>query len=405
MRNLLLYKPGRWLSIPKNLQPSQPVLVEGFETFADWTFTLATGSDDTTRFSQGTHGLKLTSDGTSNTPTAHKTVTNLDISQAANVALDIYVHAVGDVARQVRIWFWTSAARTKGFLLVMPATYRERWNRVVLPQTSWSAAGGMTVNDLVNLIEVRFMGSASGQNFTIDNWQMGLAPIPRTGGVSWTFHDNHVSHYTVALPLFQRRGFKATALTCSAGVYAPGQAGRLTLAQIQGLLGAGWSFMNHGTDHSSFTSLTQAQIETQLADCRTAMLTWGVPDRMTHWCCTAGGGMNDDIYNAFIAQGITSGQGGAGEANIRFPHPSPLAIGYTPTTGISLATLQSQALAARDGGYLIDYVCHDIGAGGDTTEAIIAAALDFYKQNKITVFTRENIVDWQSDAITVRVPW
>ena len=76
-----------------------------------------------------------------------------------------------------------------------------------------------------------------------------------------TFDDGLESTYTIAFPLMEQYGIKGTVYVVPTWV---GQPGYLTLAQLTELHNAGWTIASHTWDHQYLTTLSIADIDTEL---------------------------------------------------------------------------------------------------------------------------------------------
>jgi len=90
-----------------------------------------------------------------------------------------------------------------------------------------------------------------------------------------SFDDAFASDRLVAYEkMFVERGIKGTSNISTAKI---GTDGYLTWAQIQEMYANGWDFQGHGHTHTSFTSLTDEQIETELQAIDDACVAHGIP--------------------------------------------------------------------------------------------------------------------------------
>lgn len=133
------------------------------------------------------------------------------------------------------------------------------------------------------------------------------------GRLAINFDDGFASVYSVAYPYLAARGIQAT-------VYATkdyiGTANYMTEANLQALDGAGWDIGNHSETHPDFTTLTQAQIETELTNCSDWLDGLGLT-RASHHVAYPFGNYDADVEAAMLATGMVSGRlaDGRGEFN------------------------------------------------------------------------------------------
>lgn len=85
--------------------------------------------------------------------------------------------------------------------------------------------------------------------------------------VVFTFDDGDATFYTEAFAYMQPRGIPGSVALNRSGSGTP-----LSVAQIQEMQAAGWSFHNHGDTHVDLTTLTEAELVSQVAG---SAIYWG----------------------------------------------------------------------------------------------------------------------------------
>lgn len=99
--------------------------------------------------------------------------------------------------------------------------------------------------------------------------------------IVFTFDDGYADNYTVAKDIFETRGKKLTVYITTDWIDT---AGFLTPAQITQLITDGHDIQCHGKTHTSFTALTEAQLNTELDSVDTFFTTngWAAPNHSAY---------------------------------------------------------------------------------------------------------------------------
>jgi len=147
-----------------------------------------------------------------------------------------------------------------------------------------------------------------------------------------------------------------------------GDVGMLSVANIQEMYAAGWDIGNHTKDHAYFNTLTEAQIETELADCAAALDGWGLT-RASHHVAYPGGIRNADSDAAMLATGMLTGRMASGQWFDSIPAQNVLQINasFPNTTALMLQTIQYQIASMKNSGGLLLVCFHDL-TGAKLTE-------------------------------------
>lgn len=80
--------------------------------------------------------------------------------------------------------------------------------------------------------------------------------------IVFTFDDGDETFYTEAFAYMQPRGIVGSVALNQSGSGTP-----LSVAQIQEMQEAGWSFHSHGNNHTDMTTMTEAELVDQVEDC------------------------------------------------------------------------------------------------------------------------------------------
>lgn len=131
-------------------------------------------------------------------------------------------------------------------------------------------------------------------------------PSPTSdAAVLFTFDDGVEDLYTTVYPIFVTAGEKFTAYLITSVLDA---AGRITTAQAQTMYGAGMDMAIHCHTHTAYTSLTQAQIETDLSTAK-GVLDAASMTRASSHVAYPFGGYDADVEAAMTAQSMLTGRG------------------------------------------------------------------------------------------------
>ena len=119
------------------------------------------------------------------------------------------------------------------------------------------------------------------------------------------FDDDYESTYTLAYPELKNRNMVATTYIISN--YLDG--GGITSAQLKILYDNGWDIGNHTQTHANLTTLTQAQIETEITNCKVVLDGLGMTRASKHVAYPYGG-YNVTVGDAMTSCGAKTGRGG-----------------------------------------------------------------------------------------------
>lgn len=117
------------------------------------------------------------------------------------------------------------------------------------------------------------IGNVSGSSFeTAHNYtvagcagQPAPTPAPNTGRVTITFDDGWRDTYTNAYPVLEQLGLKGNVAIYPQPIDG-GWSAFMTLAQVKELHRKGWSVVSHSVSHRDLTTLTPAELTTELRD-------------------------------------------------------------------------------------------------------------------------------------------
>lgn len=398
------------LTLPAYLSSTAPQQLENFEVFADWTRVGVNGtiSDDTTRFSQGTHGFKMLSSGASNNVTATKTGAVSDFSGSTYdiQALDVYVHDAGSVGKIARLGMFTTTGLTRGMATPTSGansltTYRLGWNRFVVRRAQYASIGSGAWTDALPVLTVGLIGTGLGQSITVDNWQYNLTPV---GAVCWTLHDSFDNLYTLGYPEFSSRGLRGSLVFDTGRI---GTANHMTWPQTTEMIGAGWTAVNHFQTHTNPAAFTQAQVEAEIDLASADWVAHSVPTPTEF--VSPGGGWSDAVRAGALNRGMIFGNG-IDEGYAYLPNPDKINSETREFENHTAAQIQVylDEILAR-GGLVVGYL-HNVDAAVSASDRIklsdLQTALAYCVTNHIPCITMHQAALLNAgQAVTVQVPW
>lgn len=171
------------------------------------------------------------------------------------------------------------------------------------------------------------------------------------------FDDVSDTVYSEGFSYMQTKNINGTAYMVSDFI---GDAGYLSEAQLLEMQAAGWVIGNHSKTHTDFTTLTQAQQETELDGCRDALAAIGITtgDHVAY----PFGNFNADTLAAMAAQGMVTGRDDGGGA-FAFPPADNYQLAATSVLRTTaLATVKSAIDTAMSNGQVLVLLFHVLTA-------------------------------------------
>lgn len=374
---------GSDLVLPADLIRSS-TLLEGFENDSDWTVTAGAAADNTTagEFSQGTQGIKLSSNGGSSTPSMNRVI-SATFTDPGQFSLRVYVHDV--TGQNITIGLYTDSGMTDGFSWTVAPSVLGR-HLIQLRKGDAARAGTATWASTFIRLRVTYAAGASSRSITLDDFRSGV--IGQTVYVP-TFDDNHNTVDEVAA-IFVDKGLagQATFFVNSDGTTGPGTGGKCSWADLLTLQAAGYTIGSHTDDHGNLNALSQVDAETHILACIEEMVAQGLdltqarifaypfaplPDAETLAAVRAVSPIGGAWTGVLLAR---TGTGTVSVAPVWDPMQIPCDLVSSETASQISATLDG---AKKDGKQLVT-ICHSVAAalGGsvDMTTATLEAVLD-----------------------------
>lgn len=291
---------GVW-ELPLELRLDRGSLFEAFENVGEWTGSGGTFVDDTTYFVEGAQSVRLTSEG--GVAAARDKVIAADLKDMQRVELWLYVHDDPAIIQGIQLYFSSVTDWSKYMVLDLDETLLAQGaNRVVALVSEFTESGGESWSN--TMIRMRIRVDATLTNNLSVSWDDLRLDPEFQPAIMLVFDDGYDDVYSVALPELVGHNVRGVSYIVSDDV---GGAGRMTSAQLGVVNAAGWDVGNHGQTHVNFTTLTQGQIETEIATCNAALVGWGVGDARLHLAYPYGA-RDADSDAAMAAQSMLSGR-------------------------------------------------------------------------------------------------
>ena len=302
----LINSGGYSAALPQKLIVTPDVYTEEMDATTGWVAEGAASiALNTTEKHSGTGSIKLTSD-VGAAGAMHKTV-DWNLASSAGFGLWVYPHSVmPDTFYGIQIYCAKEAALTNYFRLnvsVAGSGTQNAWNLIHdIPEFGgWIAGGSPSWSD-INYIRIKIntnVGEVSECSF--DLLEIGEVLKP---AILLTFDGQYSSVYDNAYPLIKAKNMAATMYVQSLLV---GDPDRMTAANLIELNANNWDIANHSATHPDFTTLTQAQIETELTTCKNYLDGLGLTRASDH-VAYPGGLWDADTLAAMTATGMKTGR-------------------------------------------------------------------------------------------------
>ena len=389
--------------LPKNLITTEPTLIEGFENAADWTVANGAAAANTSEYLSGSQSLKITTNTGAVTCTATKDVT-LDLSSSAlnsDFRLYYFCHDLQPTTQNngiyITLYSTTNLARYYQ-VVVYPVHYG--WNVFHMRLTDWTQVGVDTWANARVKIRLSVLAKA-GQVSTIsfDRFEAGCVAKP---AVLITFDDGGESIYNTAFGIMRPLGLVGTAYLITSTA---------TMSDYMPLYMAGWDIASHSHNHTDFTTLTQAQIESELTTSKGVLDAAGYTKSSDHVAYPYGLGSADaDTLAAMTATGTKTGRNVTtlGNSICNLPNYEMrilpgLNIG-DPSVSLATAKGYIDTIIARQEMKVLIFHTLTTGTAGSTqwTVADFTELMAYIKANRVQSLTASEYYALHSGSVTVK---
>jgi len=308
-------------ALPQNYLLTPGTQLENFEVLTDWTATTdndGTAVANTSEFKTGSQSIKLSVTnvaGVAKTVTIKKATFSFKILPKY-ITLCAYLHTPQVTFGQLSVYIGATSGLTNHYRLNYPLnaplgsqilTLTGGWNKIVMHRDDLVVVNTPAWTNTQIAVQIRLTVASAATNqvcqvsiddLCYDGESLARCVITADGG--------RLKVYSAMYPYMAARGIKGTvAITVNnVGGNCGGESGRyMNLAEFQALYAAGWSVINHTVTHPDLTTLTQAQVETEINGCATYLLANGFT-RSAHYFAYPNGAYNDTVLAAADACGV-----------------------------------------------------------------------------------------------------
>jgi peptidoglycan/xylan/chitin deacetylase (PgdA/CDA1 family) len=378
--------------LPENLIVTPATLVEDYESLTGFTISGGAIALNSSEVEHGTYSIKVTSE--SNTQTELTKINlGLDLSSLINnMCLWIYNHLSIDLS-----FIIYAGANNLSDHYYATGSLIPGWNKIYKKYDDWTVGGGTPNWNSIDRFDIRI--SAVVATVTITSVDRLEFTSDNTPAVMFTFDDNAESINTKAFAYLQPKRIPATA-------YAIGNlVSGAVITRFNTLYNAGWDIGNHSNTHTDFTTLTQAQIETELTDCKAVLDSNGWTRASDHVAYPYGS--NNATSNlAMTATSMKTGRIVGGLYNMLEYSTLYKLFCVNMASTVSLATAKGYIDTAISTGRVLTLLFHgivDSGASGDQWNlADFQALVDYVRSNQVQCLTISEYYRLLSGSITVR---
>lgn len=242
----------------------------------------------------------------------------------------------------------------------------DRWSYMTQARTSPDSTTGSPnpANAFVRVRAVVTLGAGVTGTFYVGPICYNWRSQPQ---VAFTFDDGDATFYTEAFAYMQPRGIPGSVALNREGSGTP-----LSVAQIQEMLAAGWSFHNHSDTHADLATLTEGQIKLQVDGARTYWAGQGIrldPETFVLPYGSRNAIVDDVIARYYRYSLLASGASFPVWDGIQDPYKIFRQVIDVPTT---TATTLAALNTAENRGNAIIYFGHKLATGAATGHTEIA---------------------------------
>jgi peptidoglycan/xylan/chitin deacetylase (PgdA/CDA1 family)/predicted secreted protein len=296
-------------------------VLDDFDNLASWVGNNANAlsAQDTNIKMHKAYTAKFYTDSDGALTTYTKTI-NLDLSDLDNL---LFVFYVADESKTTPGIFTFYLSNDAGFAnhyyySVSPNVVRSGWNYLQVNRDSFSSWGSPSWSSNMTRMQI-YIDYAAGQQgeFYFDRIIKNHYERPR---LVMMYDDARASVYTKLWSWIQSLNVKVTIPVTSGLV---GDSGYMTVGQLQEFYNAGHDIINHSDTHTSFTSLTQEQIEAEIQTCEDFLVANGMT-RSAKFLAHPNNAVNATSRLALLAKGIIRARGGPFVGIQQYPIEDPL---------------------------------------------------------------------------------
>lgn len=263
--------------LPQNYIVRSPEIIADFETIGGVWSKSGTGNliADTINFRSGVQSMKLETTAPETAVRGYCSTINWKPGLNRYIAFWYYIP---DSAKIYNIEFIiSSVTNLSKYLKYTEGVLSTGWNQLIIRPNQWTVIGGDSLENEIVYIRLAVQSRAGQTSYvSFDSVEVNEGGLPRA---LIMFDDGRSSQYDTAKTILDARGLKATFYIVSDWV---GTAGKMTLANLQALYADGHAISNHTSDHTSLSTLSEADQELKIATCRDYLLANGISRSANH---------------------------------------------------------------------------------------------------------------------------
>lgn len=175
-------------------------------------------------------------------------------------------------------------------------------------------------------------------DYSIAKWKGG-----KKSALSLTFDDGYVDHFTVAVPILNSFGFKATFFITTNFI------SNSRWSEVAGAYNDGHEIASHGLSHTNLTQMSAGDLSKELVDSKT-VLEANIPGLKVDTIAWPYGGKNDQVINGAINADYIGARsvGGSGSFNIGASNTDPKLVYDIRSSAMSSTTTLSNYTTLLD---------------------------------------------------------
>lgn len=381
------------LELPRHLLKSAGELVEDFENPAEWVKVGgAAARADPVNFQSGRAGIKLTSAGQNSV--MEKKV-NWDLSAAQ--CLRFWVFRPTRNSNTFEIQLSTKTNFSQYFRKEVKPNPID-WTLVQICQEEFINVRGANWRDPI--VRLRMQLNPNDE-LTFDSLSIRVQPVPV---VMIQFDDANESEYTVALPVLNQFGMRATDYVPTALVGTPG---KMNVAQLLELQRQGWVVGSHSMNHVLLRDFPKEVQEQEIAGALAALEGWGL--RGGRHLAYPWGKYNTDTLALMTRLGMLSGRSVSNAPDV-YPQITPFILRTAQDVdGLNVEAVQRLVDAAIANRRILTLVFHELLPGSTAAEGKwngvdFARIIAYIAEKRLPVLTIDEFVRLADGPVTVEMP-
>lgn len=241
-------------------------LITDFSQAVGWYGTVSQTADPN-RVIEGESSVLLATDEEHTTTGARLQNLGLDLSQADNLMLRLYVEDIEKLSKfELRI---SSKSNMSDYMAYAHNRWRlvPGWNEVVIPMDQFSAVGDETFENIMTTMQVSV--TQKGDLPVSVVFDALYRDYEGKGNVIIQFDDGWSSVYTKAFPMMSQKGFVGNVGIVSNYV---GTKNYATPEQLKELYAQGWDIFNHTASHPRLSQLNEEQVAHEFSTARAFLM-------------------------------------------------------------------------------------------------------------------------------------